>query len=97
MEGHPSPREEDMVQVMRHMYEACRREGIPIGMAPNIEVSLIVNPEDARDLTPPSFGKWWYETKLKLMRRIARSIFRKRMQARPRSAPAVFTGNDSDA
>jgi hypothetical protein len=97
MEGYPSPREEDMVQVMRHMYEACRRASLPIGMAPNIEVSLIVNPEDARDLTPPSLGKWWYETKLKLMRRVARSIFRKRMRARPRSAPAVFDGGDSDA
>jgi hypothetical protein len=75
-----------MVEVMRHVYLACRRERIPIGLAPNIEVSLIVNPEDARELVPDDLATWWYQRKLALARWIARPIFRRRMRARPRRA-----------
>ena len=63
MEHVPSPNYEDMVKVMRHMYVACRRQGIPIGVAPNIEVSLIVNPDDAQYLVPRDLrfrlDRWW--------------------------------------
>ena len=47
MEDWPPPSYEDMRIVMRHVYEACRRHWLPIGAAPNIEVSLVVNPDDA--------------------------------------------------
>lgn len=92
MEHYPTPREKDMIEVMRHMYVACKREGIPIGMAPNIEVSLIVNPEDARELVPTDLSTRWYETKLKFARWVAKPLFKRRMKPRPRKAPAVFGG-----
>ena len=46
MEHWPTPSYEDMRRVMLHVYEACRRNWIPIGAAPNIEVSLVVNPDE---------------------------------------------------
>ncbi len=52
MEDWPPPKYDDMVVVFRHMYEACRKHGIPIGIAPNIEVSLICQPTDAEYLVP---------------------------------------------
>lgn len=83
MERYPSPSYEDMRLVMRYMWEACRRYSIPIGAAPNIEVSLIVNPDDARYL-PPRNMKWWvYETKLALARKAAKQLFKKELKPRP--------------
>jgi hypothetical protein len=86
-EDRPSPREADMIRVMRHVYLACRRESIPIGLAPNIEVSLIVNPDDARELAPPGPATWWYETKRRAMRLLARPLFRRRMRPRRPARP----------
>lgn len=83
MEHHPPPPFEEMVEVMRYMYDACRRNGIPIGMTPNIEVSLIVNPDDAKYLAPPGLGKFWYETKLKAVKRLAAPYFAWKMRPRP--------------
>ena len=48
MEHYPSPAYDDMRAVMKYMYECCRTYSIPIGIQPNIEVSLIVNPDDAK-------------------------------------------------
>jgi len=52
LEDEPSPKYEDMVPVMRHMYLKCREHRIPIGASPNIEVSLVVQPDDAKYLAP---------------------------------------------
>jgi hypothetical protein len=93
MERHPSPRTEDMIHVMQHMYTACRRNGIPIGMAPNIEVSLIVNPDDAQYLVPRTWKERMYEAKLKLLRAAARPYFAR--EIRPRRIKA--SGEDSTA
>ena len=48
----PPPRYDDLRQVMLAMYEAGRRHRIPIGVAPNVEVSLVVTPADAALLAP---------------------------------------------
>ena len=56
MEQWPSPRYEDMLVVFRHVYEACRRNNIPIDVTPNIEVSLIVQPGDTRYLASRTLG-----------------------------------------
>ncbi len=79
----PSPRYEEMVVVFRRVYEACMRAGIPTGLAPNIEVSLIVNPDDAQFLSPDTLGKRWYEFKRSLAKRAAAPLFRRKMTPRP--------------
>jgi len=84
MEGYPAPKYDEMRVVFDHVYEACRKHGIPIGAAPNIEVSLIVQPDDTRYLAKRSLATWLYETRLALVRRAARPIFAKKMRAEPR-------------
>jgi hypothetical protein len=83
MERVPPPRYEDMVGVMRHMYVACRRRGIPIGVAPNIEVSLIVNPDDAQYLVPRTLGFRLDRLRLSLIKRLAALKFRRELAPRP--------------
>jgi hypothetical protein len=68
-----------MRTVMAHVYEARRRHWIPIGAAPNIEVSLVVNPDDAALLVPRTAGFYLYELYRRLARIVARPIFARRM------------------
>jgi len=75
MERHPSPEYADMRLVMEYMWDACRRRTIPIGVAPNIEVSLVVTPDDARYLPKRDFKWRVYEAKLAAARRLARGRF----------------------
>lgn len=74
------PAYDDMRKVMQHMYDACRRHWLPIGAAPNIEVSLVVNPDDAAMLAERTFGFYIYEAYRRLMRIAARPAFWRRMQ-----------------
>lgn len=46
----PAPDADALVPVFREQYEACIRNGVPIGIAPNIKVSLVVLPEEGRYL-----------------------------------------------
>jgi hypothetical protein len=87
MEQWPSPRYEDMRLVMQHLYEACRRHWIPIGAAPNIEVSIVVNPDDTPFLAPRTPAFYLYEAYRRFVRLAARPIFAGRRQARPRREP----------
>jgi len=87
MERHPVPRYEDMRIVFEHVYEACKRNRIPIGAAPNIEVSLVCQPDDTRYLARPGLSSWLYERWLAVMRQAARPVFRRKL--RPRPVPAA--------
>ncbi len=84
MEQWPSPAYGDMRRVMAHAYDACRRNWIPIGAAPNIEVSIVVNPDDAALLAPRSAGFYAYEAYRRAARVAARPLFARRMRPRPR-------------
>lgn len=83
MEHWPPPRYEDMRRVMAHLYETCRRRWLPIGVAPNIEVSLVVNPDDAALLAERRPAYYVYESWRRLLRVAARPMFRHRMRRRP--------------
>jgi hypothetical protein len=87
MENEPPPRYEDMRRVMKHMWERCRDRGIPVGLAPNLEVSLVVQPSDAAYLADGTLADRWYLWKLGLLRRLSAPAFRRRMRAAP--APAA--------
>jgi hypothetical protein len=80
MAGWPSPGYDDMRRVMAAMYDACRRHRIPIGLAPNIEVSLVVNPDDAAMLGPRKAGFYSYELWRRGLRLAARPLFRQRLR-----------------
>lgn len=83
MEDHPSPDPETVVPIMRHMYRACRKRGIPMGVAPNIEVSLIVNPDDAKYLVERDLAFRWNEWKMAAFRRLAALKFRRELRPHP--------------
>ena len=78
----PAPGYAEMRRVMEHAYKACRRHWMPIGAAPNIEVSLVVNPDDAALLADRDVPFYVYEAYRRLARAIARPIFRRRMTPR---------------
>jgi hypothetical protein len=85
MEDWPPPRFEDMRRVLAAVYDACRRHRIPIGLAPNIEVSLVVNPDDAALLAPATAGTLAYEAWRRALRLVAKPVFARRMRARRRA------------
>jgi len=89
MEDWPPPSYDDMRRVLLAVYHACRRHRVPIGLAPNIEVSLVVNPDDAAMLAPLGLGTIAYETWRRALRLAASPIFARRLRARhlDRSTP----------
>jgi hypothetical protein len=62
---------------------------VPIGLAPNIEVSLVVNPEDAAMLVPMTPRTLVYEAWRRALRLAARPVFARRMRARRRPPAQV--------
>jgi hypothetical protein len=81
MEDWPPPDYDDMRRVLAAVYDACRRHRVPIGLAPNIEVSLVVNPDDAALLAPRTAGMLTYEAWRRVLRLAARPVFARRMEA----------------
>ena len=80
-----------MREVFAYLYEACRGAGLPIGILP-IEVSLVVQPEEAADLVPGTLSSLAYECKLRAMRTFAKPyVAWKRRPARraPVNRPAA--------
>jgi hypothetical protein len=81
MENWPPPDYDDMRQVLAAVYDACRRHRVPIGLAPNLEVSLVVNPDDAALLVPRTPAMIAYEAWRRALRVAARPAFSRRMHA----------------
>ena len=80
---HPPVHARNLFHLSAAMYDACRRHRIPIGLAPNIEVSLVVNPDDAALLAPRDRGFWFYEIWRRSLRLAAQPLFRQRLRAGP--------------
>ncbi len=91
MEHASPPRYEDMLAVFRHVYEACRRNRIPMDVVPNIEVSLVVQPGDTRYLAHRSLSSTFYQARMSVMRRLARPYFAWKMRPKGISASGVLT------
>lgn len=75
MEDEPPPRMEDLVLVFRRLYESCMERNLPIGVAPNIHVSLVLLPEECRWLSDKRGKYRWKELRLKAMARAFRFRF----------------------
>jgi uncharacterized radical SAM superfamily protein len=85
----PPPRTEELVPVFRRLYESCMERGLPIGCAPNVHVSLVMLPEEARWLSPRRFPL--QELKLRLISRALAFQLGRRMRRmeRARERPAA--------
>ena len=89
MEDVPPPQAEDLVPVFRRLYEACMERDLPIGVAPNIHVSLVMLPEECRWLMDNPRKYWWKEQRLRAMAVAFRARLAHRMHmARRRLASA---------
>jgi hypothetical protein len=82
MESWPPPTYEEMRRVMAHVFDACRRHWIPIGVAPGVEVSLVVTPDETALLVPRDARFYLYETYLRVASLVARPVFARRFRAR---------------
>jgi len=82
MEGVPPPEPEAMKEVFAYLHESCRRAGLPIGILP-IEVSLVVQPEEAAGLVAPNFASDWYALKNDALRQLARPYVAWKRRPRP--------------
>jgi hypothetical protein len=82
MEDWPSPRYQDMRQIMQAMYEACRRARLPIGSGPNVDSSLVVTPEDAALLATRNAAFYRYEVWRRAARLASRPMYGVRQRAR---------------
>jgi hypothetical protein len=71
MEHIPPPEPDAMREVFAHLYEACRRGGIPVGVLP-IEVSLVVQPEETVDLVNGGLSTSVYQMKNWTLRQLAK-------------------------
>ena len=71
MERYPSPEPEAMKEVFAYLHESCRRAGLPVGILP-IEVSLVVQPEEAAGLVDPTFADRAYSMKNWTLRQLAK-------------------------
>jgi hypothetical protein len=78
------PSTEDMIPVFRRLYEKCMEHGLPIGVAPDIHVSLVLLPEECRSFSDKRYPLG--EMKLKVLGAVARGVLRRRFLARERAA-----------
>jgi uncharacterized radical SAM superfamily protein len=80
IEAFPPPQFAEMVRVFRHVYEACRARNLPIGMAPNIHLSVLPHPEDTLYLAPDSLDGRAYHSWIFTMKQVMRPYFLRRMR-----------------
>lgn len=71
MENVPPPDPEAMRDVFAYLHDACRRAALPIGILP-IEVSLVVQPEEAAGLLDPTFAGHTYALRNWALRQLAK-------------------------
>ena len=81
MESWSPPIYEEMRSVMAYVFDACRRHWIPIGVAPGVETSLVVTPDETALLVQRDAGFYLYETYLRLASLVTRPLFARRLRA----------------
>ena len=73
-----------MIPVFQHLYEACMEKGLPIGLAPNIHVSLVLLPEECRAFSSKRY--LWQSAKLAVMKKVFGRQFERKLREHDRSA-----------
>ncbi|MBN1593759.1 MAG: hypothetical protein JW941_11000, partial [Candidatus Coatesbacteria bacterium] len=76
----PTPKTEEMVPVFARLYERCMEKNLPIGIAPNVLVSIVLLPDEGRyfledmDRYPLKRAKLW------AMKKAFSKIFKARLR-----------------
>ena len=76
----PPPAVEDVVPVFRRLYEACMERDLPVGVAPNVHVSLVMLPQEARSLLDDPGRFWLKELKLAAMKKVFAHQFQRQVR-----------------
>ena len=74
----PPPQTEHLIPVFRRLYEACMEQGLPVGVAPNIHVSLVLLPDECRSLSDRSYPL--QTLKLKLLGQAAKLMLNRNIR-----------------
>jgi len=82
LENYPPPEYGDMVRVFRHVYETCRRHHLPVGIAPNVNVSLALQPDDTFYLASNTAADRMYQRWVGALKHIMRPYFNRRLRPR---------------
>ncbi len=80
MAVYPSPFYEEMREVFKYMIDRLIAKRIPIGIAPNIEVSLVVQPTDALYLADPDINSLLYRAYNKALTSLVKPFFNRRLK-----------------
>ena len=76
METTPPPDTQSLVPIFARVYDACMEKRLPIGIAPNIEVSIILKPEECRYFSDKRSGFARQERKMKLAGKLFKAYFK---------------------
>lgn len=63
-ENMPPPKTEEMMPIFRRLYEKCMEHNLPIGIAPNVKVSIVILPEEGRYFCEDTSRYRWQRFKL---------------------------------
>jgi hypothetical protein len=80
MSYYPSPFYREMREVFKYIVEQCIAKRIPIGIAPNIEVSLVVQPTDTLYLAHHNLSYLLYRIYNGLLSSVFRPVFNFRLR-----------------
>jgi hypothetical protein len=86
----PPPETEPLIPVFGRLYEACMERGLPIGCAPDVHVSLVLLPEEARTLSDRRFPL--REMRRRSLAAVAGRFLRNRMARHDRRHAAAGQG-----
>jgi len=76
----PSPDPEPMKEVFAHMYESCMKKGIPVGLAPNLKISIVIQPDEGRYFLENRNKYKLTELKLAAMKVAVKTLFNQRIK-----------------
>jgi len=76
----PSPEPEPLKEVFAHMYEACMKHGIPVGLAPNLKISIVIQPDEGRYFLENRNKYKLTELKLAAMKVAVKTLFNQRVK-----------------
>ncbi|HEV8337215.1 MAG TPA: radical SAM protein [Candidatus Polarisedimenticolia bacterium] len=97
MEDFAPPKTEELVPLFRRLYEACMEKDLPIGVAPNVHVSLVLLPEECRHLMDNPRKYWWKELRLRALSKAFAMRFQRRVERRLRYSRRPETSRDLSA
>jgi len=83
----PVPDTMDMVPVFARLYDRCMEKHLPIGVAPNIHVSLVMLPEECEGLSANPGGNKLHKVKLAGMRKVFAAGFLRRLKQKEQQFP----------